>query len=386
MEIRVMNTGRFLGLLLSAALLCGGCTEAHHDHEHEEAEHEHEHGHSSDDIIMDGEKAKAAGVEVETLQPGVFHDVIKSGGKVMAASCDESTVTATTTGLVTHSHDMSEGMTVRRGATLFYISSSSLQDGDVAQKAYINMVEAKKEYERMKSLVDDKIVTRKDYDAAYAAYEKARLAYQAVEGSVTSKGVAVSSPVTGYIKECKVKDGDYVEVGDPLMTVTKNKHLYLRAEVPVRYYASLGKVTSARFRTQYSDAVLDLSDMNGQLLSLGKTAVSATSYVPVTFQFDNNDQVVPGAYAEVFLMTGDRDSVLSLPLSAITEEQGLYYVYLKKDDHSYAKREVSIGATDGTRVEITGGLKGGEDVVVKGAVSVKLAGASTVVPGHTHNH
>ncbi len=381
-----MNYGRCLGRLFAVALFCVGCTENHHSHEHGVAEEESAHGHSSGDIVMEPEKAKAAGVEVETLRPGIFHDVIKSGGKVMAASCDESTVTATTAGLVTHSHDMSEGMTVRKGAALFYISSSSLQEGDVAKKAYVDMMRAKKEYERKKLLVEDRIVTQSDFDAAYAEYERARLAYQAMEGSVTDKGVAVKSPVTGYIKECKVKDGDYVEVGTPLMTVTKNKHLYLRAEVPMRFYASLGKVTSARFRTQYSDEPLDLRDMNGQLLSLGKSAVSTSSYIPVTFQFDNNDLVVPGSYAEVFLVTGDRDSVLSLPLSAITEEQGLYYVYLKKDAHSYVKREVGIGATDGMRIEITDGLKGGEEVVVKGAVSVKLAGASTAIPGHTHNH
>jgi len=381
-----MDYGRCLGSLFVVALFCVGCAESHHSHGHGVEEEESAHEHSSGDIVMEPGKAKAAGVEVETLRPGVFHDVIKSGGKVMAASCDESTVTATTAGLVTHSHDMSEGMTVRKGAALFYISSSSLQEGDVAKKAYVDMTRAKKEYERKKLLVEDRIVTQSDFDAAYAEYERARLAYQAMAGSVTDKGVAVKSPVTGYIKECKVKDGDYVEVGTPLMTVTKNKHLYLRAEVPMRFYASLGKVTSARFRTQYSDEPLDLSDMNGQLLSLGKSAVSTSSYIPVTFQFDNNDLVVPGSYAEVFLVTGERDSVLSLPLSAITEEQGLYYVYLRKDTHTYVKREVGIGATDGMRIEIRDGLKGGETVVVKGAVSVKLAGASTAIPGHTHNH
>ena len=95
---------------------------------------------------------------------------------------------------------------------------------------------------------------------------------------------------------------------------------------------------------------------------------------------------MPGAYAEVFLITGVRDSVISLPQAALTEEQGLYYVYVREGDHSYYKREVVLGATDGKRTEIVKGVRPGEHVVVKGAVSVRLAEAANAIPGHSHNH
>ena len=183
-----------------------------------------------------------------------------------------------------------------------------------------------------------------------------------------------------------MRDGDFVEVGTPLMTITKNQHLYLRAEVPVRHYASLNKIRTAKFRTAYSNETFDLMAMHGQLLSSGKSAVSTSSYVPVTFQFDNEGSVVAGAYAEVFLVTGEREGVISVPISALTEEQGVYYIYIKVDDDGYRKQEVTLGATDGERTEIISGLKGGEDVVVEGAVNVKLASASNAIPAHTHSH
>lgn len=374
-------------LALGVFVACG----RHHDHDHDHdsetsMEAEEGHHHSPDDIILSPDKARAAGVEVSTAHRGTFHDVLQVGGSLVAASCDETTIVATVTGVVDHAQHISEGMPISQGTTIYYITSDKLQDGDQAQRSRIAYLAAKSEYDRALPLVRDKIITEKEFNGIRAQYEQTKQAYEAVGANMSQRGVSVKSPVTGYMKSCMVKDGDYVEVGTPLMVVTRNQHLYLRAEVPVRYYASLSKVRSAKFRTQYSDDVIDLKDVNGTLLSSGKSAVSTASYVPVTFQLDNKGNIVPGTYAEVFLITGERPDVLSLPTTALTEEMGVYYVYIQKDEHTYHKQEVQLGATDGELTEITGGLQGGERVVTKGAVNVKLAGASNAIPAHNHQH
>lgn len=376
-----------LPLAMVAALCACKGGHAHEDeHEAEEIAAESGHKHSPDDIILEPEKAKAAGVETSTVRRGPFQDVIQTGGSLLAASCDETTIVATVSGVVNHARHTSEGMAIGRGTVIYYISSDKLQDGDPARRARIDYLAAKREYDRSLPLVKEKIVSEKDFAAIRAEYETARLAYEAVSKNISAKGVAIVSPVSGYMKSCMVKDGDYVEMGAPLMVVTKNQHFYLRAEVPMRHYASLSKITSAKFRTQYSDAVIDLSSVNGKLMSSGKSAVSTSSYVPVTFQLDNRGDIVPGSYAEVFLIVGERSNVVSVPTSALTEEQGVYYVYLHEGGHTYHKQEVRLGATDGEYTEITDGLKGGESVVTKGAINVKLAAASTAIPAHNHNH
>ena len=304
----------------------------------------------------------------------------------MAASCDETTIVATVSGVVHHARHISEGMAISKGSAVYHIASDKLQDGDQAQRVRINYLAAKREYERALPLVKEKIITEREFSVIKTEYESAQLAYEAIGKNVAGRGVAVTSPVSGFMKECMVTDGDYVEVGTPMMVVTKNQHLYLRAEVPVRYYSQLSKITSAKFRTQYSNDVIDIRSMGGTLMSSGKSAVSTSSYVPVTFQLDNKGDIVPGSYAEVFLITGERADVLSLPTTALTEEQGVYYVYVKEDDHSYRKQEVRLGATDGEKTEILSGLKGGEQVVTQGAINVKLAGASTAIPEHHHSH
>lgn len=63
------------------------------------------------------------------------------------------------------------------------------------------------------------------------------------------------------------------------------------------------------------------------------------------------------------------------------------FVFVKLDDECYTKVPVETGASDGRRVRVTSGLHGGETVVVEGAVTVRLAESSGVVPeGHSHNH
>lgn len=388
-------------LLAAAALLtlCCGCTDHHdHDHDHhhdahEMAEHDDDHDddhaghhHSPDDIVLSPEKAQAAGVEVQVAERGIFHNVIRTSGSLQAASCDETTIVATVSGIVTHAQHISEGMALSQGNTVYYISSGNLQEGDQARRIEIDYLTAKREYERALPLAEEQIITQKDFNAIRQAYDKALLAYQAIGKNTSTRGVAVKSPITGYMKECMVKDGDYVNVGDPLMTVTRNQHLYLRAEVPVRYYSALSQIRSAKFRTQYSDRVFDLAELDGELMSSGKSAVSTSSYVPVTFKLDNHGDIIPGSYAEVFLVTGERTDVLSLPTTALTEEQGVYYVYVQESADSYHKQEVTLGDTDGQYTEITRGLQGGEHVVVRGAINVKLASASAAIPAHTHNH
>ena len=371
--------------------LLGACGE--HAHEHGEEGHSHEEemhagekaGHS-DEIILAPEKAKAAGVEAETVRAGSFRNVIHTSGQVLAAQGEEATVVAASSGVVSFSRKVAEGMQVGKGTELLSVSAAHIQDGDPVQKAKVAYEKAKEEYERAQKLVSSQIVSQKDFAALREAYENARLTYEALKPSKSGKGVSVKSPISGFIKACLVKEGDYVTVGQPLMTVTQTRRLVLKAEVSERYYAQLSQVVSANFQTPYNNKVYSLENLGGKLLSFGKSSGDTSYYVPVTFEFDNRGDMVPGSFVEVYLLSDERSGVLSLPLSALTEEQGVYFVYLKLDEECYKKQEVKLGTSDGSRVEILSGIKDGDTVVTRGAIHVKLASASNAIPAHTHNH
>lgn len=371
--------------------LLGGCGEHAHDHEHEGHDHEAEiHAEEktahSDEIVLTPEKAKAAGVEAEVIHSGAFREVIQAGGQILSAQGQEATVVAASSGVVSFSRKIAEGIEVGQGSELLSVSAEHIQEGDPVRKAKVAYEKAKEEYERAEKLVGSQIVSQKEFAALREAYQNARLAYEALLPSKSGKGVAVKAPIGGFVKNCLVKEGDYVTVGQPLMTVTQMRRLVLKADVSERYYAQLPRIVSANFKTPYNNKVYCLENLGGKVLSFGKSSGDTSYYVPVTFEFDNRGDMVPGAFVEVFLLSGERQGVISLLESALTEEQGLYFVYLKLDDECYKKQEVQLGTSNGERVEILSGLKDGDTVVTRGAIHVKLAAASNAIPAHSHNH
>lgn len=369
-----------------------------HDHEHEGHEHEgHEHeGHEhekqdqhaggSDEIILPPAKAQAAGVAVSTVEPGTFHQVIKTSGQVMAAQGDESTAVATVAGVVSFKGKVIEGMSVGKGTPLVLLSSKNIAEGDPVQKARIAYEVAKKEYERMKVLVGNKIVSEKEFAQAEQTYENARISYEAVARNHSASGQAVVSPISGYVKSLLVKEGDYVNIGQPLVSITQNRKLFLRADVSEKYYSYLSTIGSANFRTPYNNKVYALKELGGRVLSYGKASGENGYYVPVTFEFDNKGEVIPGSFVEVFLLSSPMENVLSLPHSALTEEQGSFFVYLQLDEEGYKKQLVTLGADNGEQVQILSGIKAGDRVVTQGAYQVKLASATNAIPAHSHEH
>lgn len=369
--------------VFASSFILSGCKKQHHHDEDERAE-EHRH----DGIILAPDKAKAAGVVVETIKPGTFHGVIHTSGKVMSASCDETTVVATISGRVAHANHISEGMQISAGMSLFTITSAGMQaaDGDPVQRAKIEYEKAERDFHRAELLIKDKIISEKDFAVAKAEYEAAKLTYNAVMKNRSAGGSVVSAVKGGFVKQCMVNDGDYVEAGQPLLVITQNQHLYLRAEVPERRFNELNGIQCAKFRTSYSDQLYDITDMGGHIQSYGRSAEVNNSYIPVIFEFNNTGDIVQGSFADIYLITKERKNVITVLLTALTEEQGLHYIYIQEDADCYLKREVQLGQEDGERVEILDGLKGGEKVVVRGAVQVKLASASNAIPAHNHNH
>ena len=347
-------------------------------------DHGHEHGSNPDEIILAPEKAKAAGVASMEIQPKAFRQVIKASGEVQAAQGNESTIVANVSGVVSFQRSVTEGMQVGKGATLMTISASNLQDGDPAERARIAYESAKADYDRASRLVESQIVSQKEFNAIKERYENAKIAYEALNNNKSQKGVSVESPMGGYIKNLLVKEGDYVAVGQPLATVTQNNRLFLRADVSERYYKYLNNIASANFKTPYDNQVYELEALNGKLLSYGKSAGSF--YVPVTFSFDNKGDIMPGSFVEIYLLSKQMEDTIVLPIEALTEEQGLYFIYIQKCAESYKKQEVKLGASNGKEVQILSGVNPGDKVVVKGAYHVKLASASNALPAHSHEH
>lgn len=357
-----------------------------HNHASESVHGEHTHDHG-EGIAFSKQQAKAAGLVVDVVAEVPFSGVIKAAGHIQVPQGSEVVVVAPSAGVLYYTNpSIVEGIAVEADKSLAGITAKKLQDGDPLVKARLAYETALSEYERAQRLVGDKIISVKEYEQIRLRYETAKTTYEGQAAGMTERGASVASPIAGYVKQLLVSNGSYVEVGQPVAVVSQTRRLQLRAEVSERDYAQLSKITAAHFIPSYTDKLYKTSELNGRLVAYGKSASDVAShYIPVTFEFDNIGDIVPGSYAEVYLLTAQEDGVLSVPVSALTEEQGLFFVYVQVCAEEYEKRSVHVGRRNGERVEILHGIHHGERVVTHGAYHVKLASMSTAIP-HGHSH
>jgi RND family efflux transporter MFP subunit len=352
-----------------------------------------ERAHDKNVIIFTHEQAgNILDFSVETLAPQTFYRTLKTSGQILSAPGDEVIVAATMGGIATISGSkLVEGMHVSQGQQLFSISGDKLADNNHLlrlNEARIALESAKTEYERDLILVADTIISLKEFQQAKWAYEQAKLNYNTLSTGISSGGKAITCPMNGYVKNILIQSGQYVETGQPLATVTHNKRLILRADVSQRYLPMIKSVRTAAFTTPYDGASYDLTGLNGKLLSFGKSSDGNSFYTPVSFEFDNRGDMIEGSFVEVYLKSQPVADALVLPVSALIEEQGRFFVFVQQDDDDdeYLKTEVSIGDSDGQNRQILKGLKTGQKVVVKGAYALKLASLQGIAPEHSHEH
>lgn len=197
-----------------------------HDHRESDGDNHSEiensgKGHE-DEIIFTRQQAEAIGLEIYNVVPGSFAQVIRTSGQIQAAQGDEETIVATTNGVVSFpGQNIIEGATVGVGSTIVTISAKNLYEGDPVAKAKIAYETALKEYQRAEGLVKDKIISAKEFEQTRMKYENARTAYEAQAANVTVSGVKVTSPISGYVKNRLVSQGEYVTVGQPVATISR---------------------------------------------------------------------------------------------------------------------------------------------------------------------
>ncbi len=334
-------------------------------------------------------KIDFANIEVKK-QP--FYEIIKTTGEILPAQGDEIVITAKTNGIVFFSNNtILAGTKVNIGTSLFSISGSDLVENNLAvkfQQAKSIYEKTKTDFERAKVLVENKIISEKEFLEIKLNFENAETTYNTLAKNYSNGGDRITAPITGFIKNVYVNEGQYVEMGQPIASIAKNKRLIIKAEVSQKHFSKLPEIYSANFITPYDNKTYDIEDLNGKLISYGKNTDNSSFYTPVYFEIDNKGEIIPGSFIEIFLKANVIPDALIVPYSALIEEQGNYYVYVQISGETFEKREVKLGANDGINVQILSGIKENERVVTIGAYRIKLATMSSALPdshaGHAH--
>lgn len=329
-------------------------------------------------------------IETDTLKPGSFRSVFKTGGVIMAGNKNTVLVTSKSAGIIRFSSPVVyPGSGVKKGQILFTISGGGLsEDNPVLRVEQLrsDLARARENYERAQRLLPEKIITAENFLSAKNEYEKLLLEYENISRTLSDNEVLTVSPADGYVREIFVKEGQKVSSGETVASLQTTGSMVLKALVPPDKMIIIPSVQGAWFRVSGSDILYKTEELNGRLISSGKSIGESSLLIPLLFGIDFIPGIPEGQYAEVYLRGEELKEALTVPDGAIMEEYGRYYVFVKDSDGDYVKRYFTKGPGDGERTLVKEGLKAGEIIVTGGAYQVKLMQMQGSVPAHVHNH
>jgi RND family efflux transporter MFP subunit len=320
-----------------------------------------------------------------------FGQIIRTIAQIQPSQGDERTVTAKVSGVVLFpNNDIVNGKAVTAGQSLFSIDGSGMADNNLSVRyaeAQSEYNRAKAEYERKQELAKEHIVSQSDLLKAQTEFSNAEAVYNNLHKNFIAGKQMVSSPVSGFVTRVLVRNGEYAEAGQAVLVVSQNRDLLIKAELQPKYFDMLSGITSANIRVLETNRTYTLEELNGRVVSFGKSTDIANPLIPVIFQLTNKAGLLSGSFVEVYIKTQTNTQAITVPNEAVIEEMGNYFVYVQLTPEFFEKRAIKKGATDGFRTEIKEGLTAGERVVGKGAILVKLAqaaGSLDAHSGHTH--
>lgn len=336
------------------------------------------------------EQAWKSDFAVHKMYPEPFSEIIKTGGEILAMPGEKHFVHAHATGIINYRQkNFVAGASVQEGEVLLRIEGQDLAAGNISviyAEAEARFLKSRSEYERHRVLFVENAISEKDFIVTRAAYLSDSIRYTNLRQTYSGEGLNIVSPVGGYVHSLLVSQGEHVQEGQLVATISSDERLLLRADVPQHYSTRINEVVSTNFRTAYQKAVFDLEDLGGKLIAIGSSVHENNQYLPVYFEVQNNGELLEGAYAEFFLKTGMQENCMTVPLSAVLEESGGHYVFTQASGEHFTKRKILLGESDGKSFRVLQGLETGDRVVTRGGMLIRAASMSNALPSHTHSH
>ncbi|GBD28211.1 Macrolide export protein MacA [bacterium HR31] len=177
----------------------------------------------------------------------------------------------------------------------------------------------------------------------------------------------VRAPISGVVANLSADPGDTVTAATRLLQVVAVSTV--EASVAVAE-SDLGRLRVGMPAVVRVDAFPDRT-FTGRVARIAPVVAADTRTATVRVQVPNREGLLrPGMTARLDVTLARRESVLTVPVHAVVSRDGKQVVFVVQDGVARA-RAVQLGLADGTRVEVVGGLRAGERVVVEGQETLR---------------
>jgi cobalt-zinc-cadmium efflux system membrane fusion protein len=348
------------------------------------------------------EAAQNATIETEIVSPQSIAGVIPASGKILVPEDRTAIIGPVNEGRIVRLY-AGQGTRVKKGQKLADLESAdidqaeadylkALADYDNARRSSVAEVKlAQANYDRTKLLYEKTITAGKNLQSAEHDLEVAKAsAENSVNGTKAALTAArrhllilgltesaidalpnkpdlaavfsLNSPIDGIVVERNATIGASVGTDANLFKIIDLSRVWIDANV---FEKDLQRVRLGQ-QVKLTVPAFPGATFSGRVILVNSVVDPDTRTVKVRTEVANPDgRLKPDMFANVEIITDVNRSGISIPQSAVLNEDGKTVVFVAQGN-AYQKRQVTVGIKNDDRVEIVEGLNAGDRVVVKG--------------------
>jgi len=256
-----------------------------------------------------------------------------------------------------------DGAFVKQGTVLIQLDDSIYKAKAESAKAKLDYFQ--NQFKRMTLLGKQGAIAQQMIDQSDADLKERKA--EAKEADVMLNNMRLTAPFDGMVGKAKVSPGDYVTIGQSLVTITDTKHLRIEYNVSDKYLPLVKMGQDVKITTSaYPD-----KKFIGKVAYISPTINTENRSVSLYADIPNEDNILkPGMFVDAVQMLGTQERVLMIPSRSLVPILDGQQVYKIVDGKAQAV-SITIGQRTRNDVEVLNGLTIGDQIITDGQLKVK---------------
>jgi multidrug efflux system membrane fusion protein len=271
-----------------------------------------------------------------------------------------------------------EGQSVRRGDVLAQIDPRPFQIQLQQAQALVARDRAqagvgRTTFERARSLVEQNLIARQEFDTARGTFEQLQAAVRADEAQVANARLSldyarVTSPIDGVTGLRLIDAGNVVRTTDGIVVVTQIDPIAVMFQLPQDELPRVAeRMAQGALPVEVYSRDGDTRIATGELAVIDNQINVATATARLKAVFPNPERRLwPSQFVKTRLLVNTRRGALVIPAAAVQHGPQGVFVYVVGADGRVASRPVRVERTEGESAILTEGINPGEQVVTEG--------------------
>ena len=268
---------------------------------------------------------------------------------------------------------------------ILFESGETVAQGDVLveldtrqERAQLTAAEADRDlaranHDRIRSLVDERVISRAEFDRVDAESKRAEARVGEILAAIGRK--TIRAPFPGVLGIRQVNLGEYLAAGAAIAPLQALTPVYVNFSVPQQSVAVLKRGTEVRVTIDASDR-----ESVGRVTAIDAVIDPATRNAQVQATFANSDgRLRPGMFVQAAAAVGDSAPLIPIPASAINYApfgDSVFVIQTLKSPkgetyRGVQQRFVKVGPARGDQVAVVSGIAAGEEVVTSGVFKLR---------------